>query len=208
MQNNCSTLNSRNFWSDYTKQIDCSDDAAGEEYFESVFNVVPQAFTPIEPAFQFNEMTMNSNYPQAAYWPRVDIIDKNYMLLDNNQWSDDTLHEIIDHIGQVPIEEFFWAELTAFNITSPHPKNSSAFPWQENGYALFRTEIETSTNVSSKAMNEAWFDSFDTFLTSRMGYVNCSCYLQVTILIFFSNRTASYAGYIDKNLKSNPYTAY
>lgn len=128
---------------------------------------------------------MNSNYPQAAYWPRVNIIDKNYMILNDNQWSDDTLHEIIDRIGQVPIEEYFWAELTSFNITSPHPSNSSAFPWSSNGYALFRAEIETSTNVSSQARNEAWFDSFDTFLTGRMGYVNRNLSMKVPILIMF-----------------------
>jgi hypothetical protein len=125
---------------------------------------------------------MNSNYSRAAYWPRVEIIDKNYMLLDNNQWSDDTLHEIIDRIGQVPIEEFFWAELTSFNISSPHPKNSSAFPWQDNAYALFRAEIEASTNVSSQATNKAWFDSFDTFLTSRMGYVDSNVITKAVML--------------------------
>jgi hypothetical protein len=172
LQNNCSTLSSRNFWIDYSKQIDCSSDSASEELFESVFNVVPQAFQPIEPAFAFDEVTMNLNYPQAAYWPHADIIDKNYMILDDNQWSDDTLHEIIDRIGEVPIEEYFWAELTAMNMTSPHPSNSSAFAWGNSGYALFRAEIETSTNVSSQAQNEAWFDSFDSFLTGAMGYVN------------------------------------
>ena len=178
LQNNCSTLNSRMFWTAYTTptnnypiQVNCSDDAGGEAYFESVFNVVPQIFTPIEPAFAFNETVKNPKYPQAAYWARADVIDKNYMILDHNQWSDDTLHGIIDRVGEVPIEEFFWAELTSFNITSPHPANYSAFPWEGNGYALFRAEIEKSSNASSQSQNEAWFDDFDDFLTARMGYV-------------------------------------
>ena len=97
-----------------------------------------------------------------------------YMILDDNQWSDETLHGIIDRIGELPVADFLWAKLTSFNISSPAPNNSSAFPWQDSGYALLRGEINmnnNATNASTNAQVEAWYDEFDTFLRGAMGYV-------------------------------------
>ncbi|KAF4633952.1 hypothetical protein G7Y89_g4163 [Cudoniella acicularis] len=189
IQKNCSTLNSRNFWNDYSVVTTCGDDQAAEEIFASYFNVAPQAFAPIQPVFEFNELTVDSSGSQASPWPRVSIIDKNYIIQKDKQWSDETLHGLIDRIGGFSVEEFFWAELTAFNISSDVTTNSSAFAWEKDAYALFRAEVSHGENATQHAYNQAFFDEFDSFLLPRMG-------------------TASYAGYTDAAIKSNPYTAY
>ena len=169
LQNNCSTLNSRNFWIDYSKVVTCGDDAAAAQTFAETFNVVPQAFAPISPAFSFNEQTIDPAWPTAGPWPRVEIIDKNYFIQKDNQWSDDTLHGIIDRIGSFPVSEYFWAELTAFNISSTKTTNSSAFAWEDSAYALFRAEVSSGENATQHAYNSAWFDDFDSFLLPKMG---------------------------------------
>jgi hypothetical protein len=169
LQNNCSTLSSRNFWSNYSVITTCGDDEAGAQTFAQSFNVVPQAFAPISPAFTFNEQTVNQNWPTANPWPRAEIIDKNYFIQKDNQWSDETLHGIIDRIGSFPTSQFFWAELTAFNISSSIAKNSSAFAWEDSAYALFRAEVDYGEDSTQHAVNQAWFDEFDSFLLPKMG---------------------------------------
>jgi hypothetical protein len=169
LQNNCSTLNSRNFWSNYTVVTTCGDDEAAAQTFYKTFNVKPQAFQPIAPAYVFDEQTIDSSKPTGGYWPRVEIIDKNYIIQKDNQWSDKTLHGIIDRIGSFPVSQYFWAELTAFNISSSKATNSSAFAWEDSAYALFRGEVEYGANATQHAFNQAWVDEFDSFLLSRMG---------------------------------------
>lgn len=169
LQNNCSTLNSRNFWNNYTETTTCGDDKAALSNFYKSFNVKPHAFEPILPAYATNEQPADPNFPPAKPWPRTKIIDKNYIIQKDKQWSDETLHGIIDRIGAFPASQFFWAELTAFNISSQATKNSSAFAWEDTGYALFRGAVEYGSTPKQHSFNKAWFEEFDAFLLPRMG---------------------------------------
>lgn len=168
---NCSTSNSRNFWSGYTV-TECGNDAEAEDFFAQTENVVPQALEKIEPAFAFDELPLNTNQALATPWPRVNDLNKNYLIQKDNQWSDATLHGIIDRIGQVPISEYFWAELTSFNYTLAHGRNNSAFAWDEDAYALFRAGVYANSNpanASQGVWNRNWMNSFDAFLLPKMG---------------------------------------
>lgn len=169
LQDNCSTPNSRNFWSDYATVTTCGDDDDALKTFYRSFNVVPQAFAPIEPAYAYNAKAPDPSFPPATPWPRVKVIDKNYIIQKNNQWSDKTLHGVIDRIGNFPPSQFFWAELTAFNISSSVTKNSSAFAWEDSAYALFRASVDHGLTASQHSFNKAWMEEFDSFLLPKMG---------------------------------------
>lgn len=168
LSGDCNTDNSRLFWTYTVDQ--CVPDIQVQSKYASWFNVVPESFQPIEPRFQFDEVPANTHQPPANPWPRFRIINKTFFIQKSKPVSNETLKGLIERTGALPDSAGYWAELTAFNITSRGTSNSSAFPWQEEGYALLRSEVDYgSTATEEHAQNKKFMTDLETYLLPRIG---------------------------------------
>ncbi|MCJ1269577.1 hypothetical protein MMC22_009469 [Lobaria immixta] len=184
---NCSTENSRNFWQ-YT-QTECTDDATAHELFNTWFNVVPDNFAPVPGAvkqFGFDDIPVLPNQTKAIPWPRISLINKTYFITKSKPLQPETIQYITEKSGALPAELGFWTEMTSFNISTPA---TSAFAWQEEAEYLFRFEVLRSSNTTLQAIGQKFMDDLDAYLVPRIG-------------------SASYAGYVDADISTNPYTSY
>lgn len=184
---NCSTQNSRNFWEN--TQIECTDDATAHEVFNTQYNVVPDDFSAVPGApaqFGFDDVPVLPNETKATPWPRVAIINKTLFVTKSKPLTSETIQYIVEKSGALPAELGFWTEMTSWNISTPA---TSAFAWQAEAEYLFRFEVTRSSNATLEAIGQNFMDDLEAYLVPRIG-------------------TASYAGYMDAHINSNPYEAY
>ncbi|KAL9003234.1 MAG: hypothetical protein Q9188_003874 [Gyalolechia gomerana] len=183
---NCSTENSRNFWL-YT-QTECTDDTTAHENFNTWYNVVPDALAPIADVqnFAFDDVPALPDQPKATPWPRIALINKTYFIRKSKPVTPAMVKYITERSGALPAELEFWVEMTSFNISVPA---TSSFPWQNEAEYLFRFQVRRSDDPKLEAIGQQFMNDLDAYLVPRIG-------------------TASYAGYIDSSISSNPYTAY
>ncbi|MCJ1250088.1 hypothetical protein MMC30_007314 [Trapelia coarctata] len=184
---NCSTENSRNFWL-YTQQT-CTDDATAHAAFDTWFNVIPDDILPPmnATAYSFNDVPAIPNETQANLFPRMALINKTYFTIKSSPLSEADIAYIVEKSGELPDEAMFWTEMTSFNISAP--ATTSAFPWQEEATALFRFQVGKTGNATLDAIGKAFMSDLDSYLIPRIG-------------------NATYAGYIDAHISTNPWTSY
>ncbi|KAB8228830.1 hypothetical protein ETB97_010410 [Aspergillus alliaceus] len=185
---NCSTENSRNFWV-YTQQT-CTDDEVAHQISNALYNVVPDDIMPINNvSYGFDNTPALPNEPQAMLWPHLGIVEKTYIQqLGRSGLTDEDLQWIVEKTGYLPAELNVWGEITTFNLSSAPPSNS-AFPWFEEAEIMYRFEVTRVENELVMQEGQRFIDELDQLMLARLG-------------------SASYAGYIDAKIKTDPHYAY
>ena len=157
---NCSTANSRNFWT-YT-QDECTDDATALKAFYGQYNVAPNALTPLPNQIAVSAIGSQQavpSIPRAALWQRGNIYTKTFVELPDRPLKDSDLKWLVDNTANLPKEMGFWIEVTTFN--SSNAPSNSAFPWSK-AKTLWRMQVENVDPVmdESKALSELFEKEF------------------------------------------------
>ncbi|KAK7187794.1 hypothetical protein DPSP01_010842 [Paraphaeosphaeria sporulosa] len=182
---NCSTANSRNFWT-YT-QDECTDDATANAAFYGQYNVAPDALTPLPGQVAVSAISSQQavpSIPRAALWQRGNIYTKTFVETKDRLLGDADLQWIVDNTANLPSGMGFWIEVTTFNVSTP--ASDSAFPWSDKAKTLWRMQVE---NVEPyKAQSKALAALFEAQFRPRVG-------------------PYTYAGYIDQAITGDIVTA-
>lgn len=163
---NCSTANSRNFWT-YTQDT-CGDDATANAAFYGQYNVAPNALTPLPDQVAVSGISSEQavpSIPRAALWQRGNIYTKTFLETKDKLLGDADLQWLVDNTQNLPKEMGFWFEITTFN--SSNAASNSAFPWSTNSKTLWRMQVE---NVEPyKAQSKALSELFEKEFRPRVG---------------------------------------
>lgn len=163
---NCSTPNSRNFWT-YTMDT-CTDDASAEAAFYSVYNVAPDAIEPLPGQVAVSAISTQQavpSKPKAALWGRGNIYTKAFLETKDKLLTDADLQWLVDNTKGLPEDMGFWFEITTFNVSTPAP--NAAFPWSDKAKTLWRMQV---LNVDPyKAKSKALADLMEAQFRPRAG---------------------------------------
>ncbi|KAF1976205.1 FAD-binding domain-containing protein [Bimuria novae-zelandiae CBS 107.79] len=182
---NCSTANSRNFWT-YT-QDECTDDATANAAFFSQYNVAPDALTPLPGTVAVSAISSKQarpDIPRAALWQRGNIYTKTFVETKDRPLKDADLQWLVDNTKNLPSEMGFWIEVTTFNVSTG--ASNSAFPWATKAKTLWRMQVENVAPVA--AQSKALSEKFEGEFRPRVG-------------------PYTYSGYIDQNVTGDIITA-
>ncbi|KAE8152726.1 hypothetical protein BDV25DRAFT_137531 [Aspergillus avenaceus] len=185
---NCSTENSRNFWL-YTQQT-CTDDETAHDLNVGLFNVVADDIVPAtNVSYGFNDVPALPDEPKAMLWPHLGIVEKTYMQQKSKGGlSHEDLEWIIQKTGELPEELNVWGEITTFNMSGA-PTSNSAFAWFEEAEIMYRFEVTKVEDEATMQQGQQFIDELDKLMLNRLG-------------------PASYAGYVDAKIQTDPHYAY
>ena len=198
----CSTDESRLFG--YTT-FEC---ATGTPVDASILNVVPEAFSQYgdAPQFAFDEIPKSSEREQAEPWARYLRLSKSFFVQKDNLLSDEVLKGVVDRIGQLDEASQIWGEWHAWNISA---EGDNAFAWREEAYSHLEFQIHGSNDTETQAGYEKWFDELEGYLRPAVGYVlERFAFLNSRPCANMLFRPASYAGYIDSKISTDPLESY
>jgi len=162
---NCSTANSRNFWT--YMQDECGDDAIASEKFFQQYNVAPEAFTPVPGSAAvsvISDTPARPEIPRAIPWARANIYTKTFVETKEKPLTDADLQWVVDNTKNLAPDLGFWFEITTFNVSTP--ASNSAFPWS-GAKTLWRMQVENKDPVMAEASRIA--NLFETGFRPRIG---------------------------------------
>lgn len=200
---NCNTDNSRVYG--YTIE-ECVPDS---DVDASILNVVPDPFSKYgnSTSFGFNEAPVSRSRGAAPPWPRFRRMSKSFFIQKDNLLSDAVLREVINRIGQLDDESQVWGEWHAWNLSRQESNN--AFAWREQAYAHLEFQVHGSNDSTTQLGYEKWFADLESFLRPAAGYERpVFKFLRENLFTDFVCRPASYGGYADSSISTNPFQSY
>ncbi|KAI6782828.1 FAD-binding-domain-containing protein [Emericellopsis cladophorae] len=181
----CSAHNARLFG--YTV-FDCVPD---NELDASILNVAPDPFSPVgdHPWFQYDEAPKSDAIPPAAPWERFHRLSKSFFVDKEAPLPDDVVQGLVDRVAAADEASEVWAEWHAWNISDAAASSPNAFPWRDRAYAHLEFQMHGSEDEARQATYEAWFAELESYLRPSVG-------------------PASYSGYMDADISTEPLTSY
>ncbi|KFY10368.1 hypothetical protein V492_05054 [Pseudogymnoascus sp. VKM F-4246] len=185
IEGDCNTHNSRLFgYTTFTCQKDSDVNPFIMNTIQDPFSALPDG----TPQFTYNETTFSSSVEAAPAWTRFKRMGKSFYVQKDNLLQDKALEEVVTRIQSLDKESQIWGEWHAWNIT-PNKGTQNAFGWREKAYAHLQFQAHASEDAVTQKGYENWFEDLEVFLRPKIG-------------------TASYSGYMDAKISTNPYASY
>ncbi|KAI1812322.1 hypothetical protein GGS20DRAFT_591750 [Poronia punctata] len=181
----CNTDNARIFGTVVDK---CLPDDQLEQY-RSILNPVQQAFGPFGnyTQFKYKESPQDASLAVADPWPRFRRQSKSFFVQKEKPLDADTLKEVVKRIGELDEASQIWGEWHAWNLSSA--TTDSSFPWAAKAQAHLEFQVHGSEDPSVQKTYDQWFADLEGLLRPAVG-------------------PASYTGYVDDTISTNPLTSY
>ncbi|KAI0398139.1 hypothetical protein F5Y17DRAFT_412460 [Xylariaceae sp. FL0594] len=182
----CNTANARVFGTTVNK---CVPDDQVQQY-TSILNPLQQPFAPFGnyTPFQYMETTQDAGIATAAPWPRFRRRSKSFFVTKDRPLGDGTLQEVVRRIGELDDASQVWGEWHAWNLSGA-PATDSSFPWAEKAQAHLEFQVHGSEDPEVQKVYDKWFTDLEGLLRPAVG-------------------PASYTGYADDTISTNPLTSY